>query len=147
MPSQSRFGEQIGIRVSVFNYMTFANEVTVVLQGSDDYQFVHVEEHGFVTAYNARLSGGDHEFFIYIQAQDAKVVYIPIRPLRLGDIDVKVYAVSRFAKDSVTKTIHVEVSSKVLYHLALNFIHLKYFYFKISEILKVNFKILSTSQH
>lgn len=60
-------GEQIGIRVTVFNYMTDNIEATVVLNGSPDYKFVHVEENGVVRAYNPRTSFGEHQFFIYIK--------------------------------------------------------------------------------
>lgn len=43
MPTESRQGEQVGIRVSVFNYMMADMEATVVLASSPDYKFVHVE--------------------------------------------------------------------------------------------------------
>lgn len=67
MPNNCKEGEQVGIRVSVFNYMTNAIEATVVLSGSEDYKFVHVEENGLVRSYNPRTSFGEHQFFIYIK--------------------------------------------------------------------------------
>ncbi|EFA07485.1 CD109 antigen [Tribolium castaneum] len=108
MPTMCMQGEQVGIRVSVFNYMMDAMEATVVLVGSRDYKFVHVEENGVVRAYNPRTSFGEHQFFIYIKPQDAAVVYIPIVPTRLGDIDVTVYASTLIGKDQVTRKLHVE---------------------------------------
>lgn len=69
MPNNCKQGEQVGIRVSVFNYMTNAIEATVVLSGSNDYKFVHVEENGVVRAYNPRTSFGEHQFFIYIKVR------------------------------------------------------------------------------
>lgn len=48
MPDTCRQGEQIGIRATVFNYMLTAIEATVVLAGSPDYKFVHVEDLGIV---------------------------------------------------------------------------------------------------
>lgn len=66
MPDECRQGEQVGIRVTVFNYMLNNIEATVVLTDSPDYKFVHVEEDGVVTAYNPRTSFGEHQFFIYI---------------------------------------------------------------------------------
>lgn len=48
MPTRSRQGEQIGVRVTVFNYMLNAIEALVLLEGSDSYKFVHVEEEGIV---------------------------------------------------------------------------------------------------
>lgn len=67
MPTTCMQGEQVGIRVSVFNYMHNAIEATVVLSGSPDYKFVHVEENGIVASYNPRTSYGEHQFFIYIK--------------------------------------------------------------------------------
>nr|XP_023020660.1 CD109 antigen [Leptinotarsa decemlineata] len=66
MPSVCMQGEQVGVRVTVFNYMTDNMEATVVLNGSPDYKFVHVEENGIVRAYNPRTSFGEHQFFIFI---------------------------------------------------------------------------------
>jgi len=48
MPTHCKQGEQIGIRVTVFNYMCSSVEAVVVLSGSDSYKFVHVEENGIV---------------------------------------------------------------------------------------------------
>lgn len=108
MPSNSRQGEQIGIRVSVFNYMCYNIEATVILEGSQDYKFVHVEDNGIVQSYKPRTSFGEHQFFIWIPAQDASIVYLPIVPVRLGDIKVRVHANTLIGKDSVTRILHVE---------------------------------------
>lgn len=48
MPTHCKQGEQIGIRVAVFNYMSSSVEATVILSGSDSYKFVHVEDDGIV---------------------------------------------------------------------------------------------------
>ncbi|XP_017785160.1 PREDICTED: CD109 antigen isoform X2 [Nicrophorus vespilloides] len=108
MPTSCMQGEQVGVRVSVFNYMTSPIEATVVLNGSPDYKFVHVEEDGIVVAYNPRTTFGEHQFFVYIKAQDVAVVYLPIVPTRLGDIDVTVHATALIGKDQITKRIRVE---------------------------------------
>ncbi|KAF7387314.1 CD109 antigen-like [Vespula maculifrons] len=108
MPTHSKQGEQIGIRVSVFNYMRGDIEATVVLTGSTDYKFVHVEDNGIVQSYKPRTSFGEHQFFLWIRAQDATVVYLPIVPVRLGDIKIHIYATTLIGRDSVTRTLHVE---------------------------------------
>ena len=97
MPNECRQGEQVGIRVTVFNYMTTPIEATVVLHGSPDYKFVHVEENGIVRSYNPRTSFGEHQFFIYLDAQGTTVVYVPIVPQRLGDIDVTLHVATLLA--------------------------------------------------
>lgn len=43
------------------------------------------------------------------QAQDVAVVYIPIVPMRLGDIDVTLHASTLIGKDQITRRLHVEV--------------------------------------
>ncbi|GAB0098879.1 macroglobulin complement-related [Sergentomyia squamirostris] len=108
MPRECRQGEQVGIRVTVFNYMTNAIEATVVLHGSPDYKFVHVEENGIVRSYNPRTSFGEHQFFIYLEPQQTSVVYLPIVPQRLGDIKVTMHAATLLGMDKVTRTLHVE---------------------------------------
>ncbi|XP_063238725.1 CD109 antigen-like [Bacillus rossius redtenbacheri] len=108
MPTESRQGEQVGIRCTVFNYMTSALEATVVLAGSRDYKFVHVEMNGIVGSYNPRTSFGEHQFFVYIRAQDAAVVYLPVVPTRLGDIYVTVQVSTLIGKDVITRKLHVE---------------------------------------
>ncbi|XP_076260328.1 macroglobulin complement-related isoform X2 [Rhynchophorus ferrugineus] len=108
MPETCMQGEQVGIRITVFNYMTDDMEATVVLKGSPDYKFVHVEEGGVVRAYNPRTSFGEHQFFIFIKSQDAAQVHIPIVPTRLGDIDVTLYASTLIGKDEITRKLHVE---------------------------------------
>lgn len=108
MPTVCMQGEQVGIRVTVFNYMTVAVEATVVLHGSPDYKFVHVEENGIVRSYNPRVFGGDHQFFIYMDAQGSTVVYLPIVPQRLGDIDVTLHAATLLGTDTIVRRIHVE---------------------------------------
>jgi hypothetical protein len=108
MPGECRQGEQVGIRVTVFNYMTTAVEATVVLHGSPDYKFVHVEEDGIVVSYNPRTSFGEHQFFIYLDAQSSTTVYIPIVPTRLGDINIKLHASTLLGSDRIERTLHVE---------------------------------------
>lgn len=108
MPSSCRQGEQVGIRVTAFNYMTNNIEATVVLNGSPDYKFVHVEENGIVRSYNPRTSFGEHQFFIYIKAQDAVIVHMPVVPTRLGDIKITIHASALIGKDQITRNLHVE---------------------------------------
>lgn len=108
MPTDCRQGEQVGIRVTVFNYQTTAIEATVVLHASPDYKFVHVEENGIVRSYNPVTSYGEQQFFIYLDAQGSTVVYLPIVPQRYGDIEVTVHGATLLGTDTITRMIHVE---------------------------------------
>jgi len=48
MPTHCKEGEQIGIRVTVFNNQCNSVEAVVTLLSSELYKFVHVEEDGIV---------------------------------------------------------------------------------------------------
>lgn len=108
MPTHCRQGEQVGIRVTVFNYMTTPIEAIVVLHGSKDYKFVHVEENGIVRSYNPRTSFGEHQFFIYLEAQGTTIVYVPVVPQKLGDVDVTLHVATLLGTDTITRRLHVE---------------------------------------
>lgn len=108
MPTVCRQGEQVGIRVTVFNYMTTQIEAIVVLHGSPNYKFVHVEEDGIVRSYNPRTSFGEHQFFVYLEAQSTTVVYVPVVPQRLGDVEVTLHVATLLGTDTIKRTIHVE---------------------------------------
>ncbi|CAG2105524.1 unnamed protein product [Medioppia subpectinata] len=108
MPSVCVIGEQIGVRISIFNYLPYEIEVIVVLARSYDYKFVHVESFGRVQSYNPRTSYGQHQHLILIYPGRTSVVYMPIVAQRLGDINVTVMAKTQVAKDAVTKTLRVE---------------------------------------
>lgn len=108
MPTECRQGEQVGIRVTVFNYQEVAIEATVVLHGSSDYKFVHVGENGIVRSYNPETSTGEQQFFIYMEAQGTDIVYLPIVPTRLGDIEITVHGATLLGTDTITRRLHVE---------------------------------------
>ncbi|XP_063540497.1 CD109 antigen [Cydia strobilella] len=107
-PDRCRQGEQVGLRVVVFNYQPQAVEAVVVLSASPDYKFVHVEENGIVRSYNPRTSFGEHQFFVYIAAGDAATVHVPVVPTRLGDVHVHLHASTLQGQHKYTKKITVE---------------------------------------
>lgn len=108
MPEDCRQGEQVGIRVTVFNYMITQLEATIVLHGSEDYKFVHVGQDGIVSSYNPKTSFGEHQFFIYLDSQQSTKVYVPIVPTRLGDIEVTLHVSTLLGTDTITRRLHVE---------------------------------------
>ncbi|XP_060805697.1 CD109 antigen isoform X2 [Amyelois transitella] len=107
-PERCRQGEQVGVRVVVFNYQPRAVEAVVVLEASPHYQFVHVEENGIVVSYNPRTSFGEHQFFVYIPAGEATTVHVPVVSTRLGDMYVQLHAATLQGTHRATKKITVE---------------------------------------
>ncbi|XP_026496456.1 CD109 antigen [Vanessa tameamea] len=107
-PDRCKQGEQLGLRVAVFNYQPQNIEAVVVLASSPDYKFVHVEENGIVRSYNPRTSFGEHQFFVYILAGDAAVVHVPVVAARLGRVRVDVLAATLQGTHRASKYIDVE---------------------------------------
>ena len=69
-----------------------------MLHGSDDYDFIHVEENGYVVSYAPRRSSGDHHHLMYIRAETTFDVYFPIAiKVQHGTISVSV-SISRYLK-------------------------------------------------
>lgn len=141
MPTDCRQGEQVGIRVTVFNYQTTAIEATVVLHGSPDYKFVHVEENGIVRSYNPVTSFGEQQFFVYLDAQGTTIVYLPIVPQRTGDIDVTIHGATLLGADTIQRTIHVEADGvpqyrhqSVLLDLSNRAYVLQYMHVNVTEL-------------
>ena len=58
---------QIAIRVNLYNSLAQNMLVMVVMEGSEDYRFVHVEGDASVSHYNPRLSRGDHQHLITVR--------------------------------------------------------------------------------
>lgn len=107
-PDRIRQGEQVGLRVVVFNYQPQNIEAVVVLEASNDYKFVHVEENGIVVSYNPRTSFGEHQFFVYIISGDAAVVHVPVVATRLGLVRVRLHAATLQGRHHFTKDLLVE---------------------------------------
>jgi hypothetical protein len=61
-------GEQVGVRVTVFNYWYDDDylEVLITMHGSDDYEFVTVEELGWVYSYRPNTHKGDHQTIVFV---------------------------------------------------------------------------------
>jgi hypothetical protein len=140
MPTNCRQGEQVGIRITLFNYATIEADVVVTLADSPDYKFVHVEEFGEVKSYEARTSRGEKQHLTWIPAQGSQVVYIPIVPTKLGDIDVTIQAKSLIRKDQVVRRIHVEADgvpqyrhTSVMLDLSNRAWFLQYVYVNVTE--------------
>lgn len=108
MPSVCIIGEQIGVRVNLFNYMPMSIEAVVILNSSPDYKFVHVEENGVVSAYNPRTSFGEHQHLVFIKPSKAMLVYMPVVPQRLGVVTICVTAKTQASQQQACRNLTVE---------------------------------------
>nr|XP_045599597.1 CD109 antigen-like [Procambarus clarkii] len=108
-PSVCRRGEQISIRVLVFNMLHTAIQAVLLLHDSDDYRFIHVEKDGNVQHFHPRLSRGEHQHLLFIPAEGSKEVVLPLAVTRQsGKIEVTVEALSQVRRDTETWEIEVK---------------------------------------
>lgn len=140
MPEVCRQGEQVGIRVTVFNYMMKDIEVMVVLANSPKYRFIHVESYGIVQSYGPRTSMGEHQHLIWIRAQDSVQVHLPIVATVLGEIEVNIRLIGQIARDEVTRKLRIEPDgvpqfrhTAVLLDLSSRSFFLQYMHINVTE--------------
>ncbi|KAK8404354.1 hypothetical protein O3P69_007576 [Scylla paramamosain] len=108
-PSFCRRGEQIAIRVHLYNSLAQNMLVMVVLEGSDDHRFVHVEGDASVSHYNPRLSRGDHQHLITVRGGKFMEVALPLAVMKqAGDFTVTVRALSQLVTRTATLKIKVQ---------------------------------------
>ena len=53
-------------------------ETFVVLKGSPDYKFIHVEDYGYVVSYAPRMSGGDHHHLVWVRGESEMEVRLQL---------------------------------------------------------------------
>ena len=95
-------GETVSIKCTIFNWQEVDEEIVIILHGSDDFDFVHVEENGYVVSYAPRRSSGDHHHFMFIRAESTFDVHFPIAPkMEHGTLEATV-SMSRYTHYSVT---------------------------------------------
>lgn len=107
-PPMAQSGEQIGLRISVFNYWEEELDILVTLHSSPDYSFVNVEEFGIVSSYAPRLSNGDHQVLINVYPGTSRQLNYPVVPMRTGYMEISVSATCFFGGDYVKHSLYVE---------------------------------------
>ncbi|KAL8603129.1 hypothetical protein ACOMHN_059301 [Nucella lapillus] len=100
-------GEQVGVRVTVFNYWYDDDylEVLITMHGSDNYEFVTVEELGWVFSYRPNTHKGDHQTIVFLEPGESKDIYLPIVPaidLVQGTLTFHVSATCFMERDDYT---------------------------------------------
>ncbi|KAL4235441.1 endopeptidase inhibitor [Mactra antiquata] len=116
-------GEQIGVRVSVFNYWYKDDylEVLITMKDGDNYKFVWVDEMGITSAYAPLTTSGDHQTIVFLEPGESKDIFLPIvSTLVQGYIDFTVHAVCFMERDYVTKRVRIMPDG------VLNYFHTPY---------------------
>ncbi|KAK7498039.1 hypothetical protein BaRGS_00010627 [Batillaria attramentaria] len=114
-------GEQLGVRVTVFNYWYEDDylEVLITMHGSDNYEFVTVEELGWVFSYRPNTHKGDHQTIVFLEPGESKDIYMPIVPaqsLIKGQLTFHVSATCFMERDEYTGNITVIPDGVINYY-------------------------------
>ncbi|PVD21251.1 hypothetical protein C0Q70_19422 [Pomacea canaliculata] len=114
-------GEQIGVRVTVFNYWYDDDylEVLVTMHGSEDHEFVLVEERGWVFSYKPNTHKGDHQTIVFLEPGESKDIYMPIVPSKEvvnGYITFRVSATCFMERDEYVGNMTVIPDGVMNYH-------------------------------
>ena len=119
-PQEVHRGESVGIRCMIMSRSPYELETYIILRGSPDYNFIHVEEYGYVVSYAPRQSGGDHHHLIWVRGQEEQEVHLPIAPKKeQGEITVNIELstilnICRWASPCTTEWLLVMFSRYVL---------------------------------
>lgn len=101
-PETAVLGEQIGIRVILFNYQNFEVQAELRLHPSEDYRFVQVGPLGRVGAYDPELTEGEHQHVVFIQPFNHITIHLPVVSVRKGLVEVKFSARTHVALEEAT---------------------------------------------
>ncbi|NXC86718.1 CD109 protein, partial [Cercotrichas coryphoeus] len=92
-------GEQFILEVNIFNYLKEEAEVTVILDMNDAFEIILTSNEINATANQQSIS---------VPSEDGKTVQFPIKPKQLGEIPIKVTAISSAASDAVIQKVLVK---------------------------------------
>ncbi|OWK57705.1 CD109 antigen [Lonchura striata] len=92
-------GEQFILEVNIFNYLKEEAEVSVILDMNDAFEIMLTSNEINATANQQSVS---------VPSEDGKTVQFPIKPKQLGEIPIKVTAVSSAASDAVIQKVLVK---------------------------------------
>ena len=109
-PKEAHRGESIGIRCMIMNRSPYDLETVIVLVGSDDYEFIHVEEYGVVTSQDPRTSKGDHQHLLFVRGNEEALVLLPIKPTpknEQGIITAEIFLSTQIMSATELKTIKI----------------------------------------
>ena len=84
-PESVHRGESVGIRCMIMNRSPYDLETVIILVGSRDYEFIHVEEYGLVNSRDPKTSRGDHQHLVFVRGEDEMEVHLPIKPTPIND--------------------------------------------------------------
>ncbi|ETE63520.1 antigen, partial [Ophiophagus hannah] len=92
-------GEQFILEVNIFNYLKESTEVTVTLDTSESFEI-------FIISNDINAIGNQHT--VWIPSEDGKTIFFPIKPKQIGEIPIRVTAISSIASDAILQRLLVK---------------------------------------
>ncbi|KAK7083284.1 hypothetical protein SK128_009995 [Halocaridina rubra] len=116
-----RRGEQVSVRVHLFNSDEKNLMVMVVLKGNKDYRFINVEENAQVNYHRPRLSAGDHQHLITLRGRSFQEVMMPVAIVKqMGTVIITIYAITQTGRDVRRVKVTVEPEGALVrYHTSV----------------------------
>nr|XP_020641515.1 CD109 antigen [Pogona vitticeps] len=105
-PSVTR-GEQFILEVNILNYLKEGTEVTVTLDTSDTFEILTVSN--VINAMGNQRS-------VWVPSEDGKTVIFPIKPKQIGEIPIRVTAISPVASDALLQKVLVKAEGIEQFH-------------------------------
>uniref|UniRef100_A0A8C3II12 CD109 antigen n=1 Tax=Chrysemys picta bellii TaxID=8478 RepID=A0A8C3II12_CHRPI len=99
LPYSVTRGEQFILEVNIFNYLKEATKVMVTLDLRDTFEIL-------ITSNEINATGNQQS--VLVPSEDAKTVNFPIKPKQLGEISIKVTAISPTASDAILQKVLVK---------------------------------------
>ncbi|NXA40224.1 CD109 protein, partial [Eudromia elegans] len=92
-------GEQFILEVNIFNYLKEEAEVTVYLDMNDAFE---------ITLTSNEINYTANQQSVFVPSEDGKTVQFSIKPKELGEIPIKVTAISSAASDAIIQKVLVK---------------------------------------
>ncbi|KAA3678278.1 uncharacterized protein DEA37_0008308 [Paragonimus westermani] len=104
------WGEQLGVRVCLFNNWDYWIEALVEVKASPDVRIVQVGEGGRVSAYGPAVALNESvQSLAFLQAGTSRYIYLPVLPKEPGNTSFTICAYSFVGSNCETRMVNVRV--------------------------------------
>ncbi|XP_053136283.1 CD109 antigen [Hemicordylus capensis] len=107
LPPSVMRGEQFLLEVNIFNYLSESTEVTVTLDTNDTFEILIVSND---------INAMGNQRSVWVASEDAKTIIFPIKPKQIGEIPIRVTAISSIAADAVLQKVLVKAEGLEQFH-------------------------------
>ena len=110
-PEEAVWGEQLGVRVAVFNYWDYWAEALLELKRSSQYEVVQVGWRGSVSSYSPNtVNNRTLQTLVYLGAGESKYIYIPVIPRVAGNSSITICAYTFVGSNCETHRMRVRMN-------------------------------------